>query len=153
MTERPRNPEQPRFTDEELVEMAIARAVEAKQPIDDATARVIASMIHSGQTSAMYSLSSTGYLAPRHLELEMRVEQRFAEHNDAPEISRWIDQLRTYVEGRESHEAVEGWSSLWLEQPEPQENWLDRDDRCTGCGAHFSGPCEPGCRRDAGEQL
>ena len=144
MNERLPNQEPSRLTDEQLVERSIERALEFEAPIDAPTARVIASKIHNGQTSAMYAFASTGVVS-RHLELELNVEHRFAEDNDTPEVRRWVEHLQAYIAGRESHDAVDGWSSLWLQQPEFEDAGLDEDDCCVQCGAHFSDPHEPGC--------
>ncbi|NDZ93320.1 hypothetical protein G3I13_01915 [Streptomyces sp. SID6673] len=144
---KPNQERNPRLSDEELVERSLARAEAAEQPIDDATARVIASMIHAGQASAMYTLASSGAIYPRHLEMEFRVEAEFAERNDAQEIARWVTRLREYVEARDDHAPVEGWSNLWLQQPEYEDTGLDDENCCTECGEHFANPHHPTCSR------
>lgn len=142
------NPERrPRLSDEELIELALDRAEADETPIDNATARVIASQLHAGQASAMYALASTGKIFPRHLELEFRVDRQFADHGDAPEVARWLQRLQEYVEARESHDPVEGWSAMWLQQPEYEDTGLDENDECTECGEHFANPHHPSCSR------
>ncbi|EON33770.1 hypothetical protein GTC6_05367 [Gordonia terrae C-6] len=142
------NPEdQPRYSDEELIERSIDRALETEQRIDDATAKVIASMLHSGQFTALYALSSSGAISHR-LADELDLEHRLSIQQNAPEIRRWVEQLQAYVQGRESHDPVEGWPQLWLQQPEAVERELDDEDCCVDCGEHFADPHAPGCPRE-----
>ncbi|MFI8696739.1 hypothetical protein [Dietzia maris] len=132
--------EQPRRVyDDELVTNSIELAASQERGIDDPTSRMIATMLHTGQTSAMHAFASTGEIIPG-LQDEIDRELREAEEADAEEIAMWMRSLSAYVAGRTTHEAVPGWSTLWLEQPD--------DDVCGTCGQHFSEPHAPGCPAD-----
>lgn len=102
----------PTPTDDERIDQEIARAQSAGEGISDAAARVIASQLHGGQSSAFYSLASTGYINEDELPGEIARNRR--EFQDNPQVLTWLDHLERYVMHRESTEAVEAWSERWL---------------------------------------
>ncbi|WP_440220899.1 hypothetical protein [Dietzia sp. MNB45] len=111
------NQEQPRRVyDDELVTSSIEQAASQERGIDDATSRMIATMLHTGQTSAMYAFASTGEITPG-LQDEIDRELLEAEEAHAEEIAIWMRSLSAYVASRETPEAIDGWGGLWLEQP------------------------------------
>lgn len=101
------------MSDYENVVHAVRIAMGENREIDDATARVIASLYHSGQWSDSYSFASTGAIAdasdiwhccfPDYAGLENEREKLIA------------DMLGTYLLNRADKSAVPGWSKLWLE--------------------------------------
>lgn len=146
MRENQPNPEHPHLSDEELVEAEIARAVLEKRPITHSGARVIASMIHEGQLTALYALASSGAILEG-LPDELERDYNRADRNDQFQIRTWVVQLMSYVESRESTDPIENWSDLWLQQPEYEDTGLDDEDCCTECGEHFANPHQPTCSR------
>lgn len=136
----------PHLSDEELVEAEITRAVLEKRPISHAGARVISSMIHEGQLTALYALASSGAILEG-LPDELENDYNRADRNDQTQIRTWVVQLMAYVEGRESTEPIDGWSSIWLQQPELEDAGLDDEDCCAECGEHFANPHHPTCSR------
>lgn len=105
------NQDQPRRVhDDELVTNSIELAASQERAIDDPTSRMIATMLHTGQTSAMYAFASTGEVTPG-LQDEIDRELREAEEADAEEIAVWMRSLSAYVAGRTTHESVPGWST------------------------------------------
>lgn len=139
--QQPNEHQRDRLSDVDLVILEVALAKEQKRPISDAGARVIASMLHNGQGSAMYALNSSGAILEG-LDGEISRDEVMANTADFLEIQRWAGELRTYVEQREDHGPVEGWHKLWLDRPVAG---YDEDDRCTVCGAHMSEPHSPEC--------
>lgn len=139
--QQPNERQQDRLSDVDLVILEVAQALEQKRPISDAGARVIASMLHNGQGSAMYALSSSGAILEA-LDAEIALDEVIAGNSDNLEIETWAKQLRTYMEHREDHGPVEGWHNLWLDRPVAG---YDEDDRCTICAAHISEPHSPVC--------
>lgn len=107
---------------------------------------MIASMLHSGRFSALYAFASSGALLDG-LRDELDRERRLAVEHDAPGIAVWAEQLQAYLSSRDSSEPTDGWSDLWLEQPDYEDVGLDADDNWTECGMHFSEPHDPTCRR------
>jgi hypothetical protein len=51
-----------RHTDDQLIHFHITEALREDRPIDDATARTVASQLHGGQASPLYALASSGAL-------------------------------------------------------------------------------------------
>ncbi|UNQ40936.1 hypothetical protein MPC38_06710 [Prescottella equi] len=139
--QQPNEHQRDRLSDVDLVILEVAQANEQKRPISDAGARVIASMLHNGQGSAMYALSSSGAILEG-LDGEISRDEVMANTADLLEIQRWAGELRTYVEQREDHGPVEGWHKLWLDRPVAG---YDEEDRCTECGAHIAEPHSPHC--------
>lgn len=102
----------PSPSDEELVNRAITEAREADTEIPDTAARVIASQLHGGQFTALYSLASTGFIDEDRLPGEL-----VAIYNDPetePQVKEWVNWIGTYALNRADKGAVEGWSKLWL---------------------------------------
>lgn len=113
-----RLPNHERLTDEDLVWQAIERANERDRPIEDADARVIASQLHNGQASALYSLASTGTINKERLDFELALSANASQYNARDLMA--IDKLYHYTESRrDDTEPREGWHKLWIE-PEPQ---------------------------------
>lgn len=93
--------------DEWVVERGIAVAMREGRDIDDRTARYIASQLHEGQASALYSFASTGNVEePRiHDELTRDFDQQ-------PEkIQRWVNSLGFYCLNRVNKGPIRGWSA------------------------------------------
>lgn len=93
---------------------AVASAREAQAAnceIDDATARVIASMYHEGQASVTYSFTSTGAVTdPTDVYWEA-----FPDYNAlSAEEKLLADMFGTYLMVCGARPPVAGWSRLWL---------------------------------------
>jgi len=87
------------------IAQGIAAAELADRNIDDATARLIASQLHGGQSSALYSLASCGAVDYRDLRIEL-----LADYDRSPDdVRRMIDHLGTYVIEHDGRGSVEGW--------------------------------------------
>lgn len=95
-------------TDERAIELGIHAARAEDREVDDATARRIASQLHGGQDSALYSLASTGNLADERLETELG--ELYRSRN--ARILEWANVLGTYALHRENKGPVDGWSEL-----------------------------------------
>lgn len=96
------------MSDQRIIDEAVALH-EMGKPVDDLQAKVIASAWHSGQSSALYSFSSTGAISE---DLEWEITRQLDsgapfEQGERPEL----DALRAYV-------VAQGWR-------EPQPNWSD----------------------------
>jgi hypothetical protein len=101
-----------RLTDEQLIEQELELAAIEKRTITDAAARVIASQLHGGETSALYSLSSAGAIDEDGLAHELA---HLKNDRDMPvEVGRWLEALESYAMHRESTAPVEDWHKLWL---------------------------------------
>jgi antirestriction protein len=98
--------------DERVIREGIEAAVSEGRPIDDRTARYIASQLHSGQGSALYSLASSGAIGSTVLdELDQdRTQQE-------PLVRRWLACLTVYCASRPERGPVAG----WVEQTEAQD--------------------------------
>lgn len=99
-------PERP-TGDELIINQGIAEALNTDEPIDDITARVIASRWHGGQGSLLYTFESTGEIdlegVTQELLLDFRDEARtFMEREE-------LDYLAQYLIANGDREAVEGW--------------------------------------------
>jgi hypothetical protein len=81
------------------------------QEIDDATARVIASLYHEGQASVSYSFVSTGAIVdPTSVYREM-----FPNYDAlAPDEKLLASMFGTYLHNRPDRGPVAGWSRIWL---------------------------------------
>ncbi|MEX5633852.1 antirestriction protein ArdA [Parafrankia sp. FMc2] len=92
--------------DERLIAQGIEAAGRDERPIDDRTARYIAGQLHGGQSSALYSLASTGNI------IEDTVYHELYEDLEAqtPEVASWVDALRIYCLTREDKGSVKGWA-------------------------------------------
>lgn len=92
-------------TDERLIREGIERAIAEDRSIDNRTARYIASQLHGGQASALYSLASTGNIDEAvHGEL---ISERLVQ---PPIVQDWIDHLLAYCVNRLDKGPVEGWA-------------------------------------------
>lgn len=128
-----------RYTDDELIDMSLTSFEDIESSIDDATARMIASQFHGGQSSDLYSLASTGHIGGGLLD---EINRTFEEFKDQPAEQRKIAALAVYIAERKSREdvaAVDGWSKLWLEAPN------ESDDLCLCCFEHISANHRVGC--------
>lgn len=117
MSEHLPNPEQRRLTDDDHIREAIKKAHEnfgETHIISDAAARMIASQLHGGQASALYSFTSTGAVS---MEVIEEVDREIRDESHSDEVREWADELQQYLIRRhytEQTDAVEGWSKLWL---------------------------------------
>ncbi len=131
-------PEQEQSGDVARIEIGIDIARAEERPIDDGTVRRIASQLHEGQASALYSLASAGALNREGLDAElagMEVSE------DTPrEVLTWCAELRKYIAAREDDAPVSGWYLTTADS-----HGLDDTDSCSSCGAHFSEPHAPDC--------
>jgi hypothetical protein len=101
---------EPRPTNDELVINAgiwEARAEDGE--IADDIARRIASQLHGGQATALYSLASTGAIDPERLRDELLAAY---ELHPPEQIRDWIDCLGTYALHAGERGPVEGWADL-----------------------------------------
>src|SRR6185437_7935873 len=115
--------------DERVIREGIEAARAEGRPIDDRTARYIASQLHGGQASALYTLASSGAIRPEVFdELDRdRVEQ--------PTLVRgWLACLTVYCAVRGESGPIEGWA----EQSEEQDR-TDLMARIAGGGARTLG--------------
>jgi antirestriction protein len=98
--------------DERVIREGIERALQGGTEIDDRTARSIASQLHEGQASALYSLASSGTIAEEvHAELTRDFDQQ------PEQVRNWINWLGTYCLNREWKGPVTG----WVENAEAQD--------------------------------
>jgi hypothetical protein len=106
-------------TDADLIHYNITEALREERPIDNATARVIASQLHGGQASPLYALASSGALVDG-----LRDELDGWRREDTPvELEPWLDALDEYLDSRRDEPgAVEGWSELWPTPPPGRED-------------------------------
>lgn len=128
-----------RYSDDELIEMSLVSSEDMESTIEAATARMIASQFHAGQSSDLYSLASTGYISDDLLD---EIARAYNEFKDQPAEQRKIAALSVYVAERKSRgdvAAVDGWSKLWLEAPN------ESDDLCPCCFEHISAYHRVGC--------
>lgn len=112
--------------DERMIREGIEQALRDGTELDDHTARYIASQLHEGQATALYSLASTGAIAEEaHDELTRDFDQQ-PEH-----VQWWINWLGTYCLNREDKGPVPSWadSAALIDQAE-------------GCGHEQSEPHE-----------
>jgi hypothetical protein len=81
---------------------------------DHATARVIASQLHGGQTSPLYALVSSGALVDG-----LRTELHTWRRGDTPVVVEpWLDALDEYLDSRADEAGpIDGWSRLWPTSP------------------------------------
>lgn len=136
MSEHSPNPDR-RYTDEELIDQELDICEQMGAVPDHATARMIASQIHGGQTSDLYSFSSTGAIPDGLMD---ELNSAFREFREDLVERRRIAFLAIYVAQRSSTteglQAVEGWSGLWLDQP---------NELCPCCAEDISRPHRVGC--------
>lgn len=114
------------MSDQRLINAGIADALQEGRPIDDLTARIIASAWHGGQFAALYALASTGALdlysddrednssAEEEIQHEMRIaqdEMRIATGGSAIHLPELVA-LYVYCTDRQDRGPVPGWSNL-----------------------------------------
>ncbi|MFI2837587.1 hypothetical protein [Mycolicibacterium sp. PDY-3] len=128
-----------RPSDDDLIKAEIDSAIELEATISPAAARVIASQIDAGPTSAVHSFVTTGAVSP---ELIYEIEVNFQMAHQDEDLRRKIAFLSLYVMERHTsgdHKPVEGWARIWLEAtPEDQ-------DLCPCCSEHISSNHRVGC--------
>ncbi len=91
--------------DGRVIREGIEAAVSEGRPIDDRTARYIASQLHGGQGSALYALASSGAIEPRVIgELDRDRTER------PPLVRRWIACLTIYCGAHPERGPVVGWA-------------------------------------------
>ena len=92
--------------DERVIREGIEAALAENREIDDRTARYIASQLHEGQGSALYSLASTGAISEEvHDELTRNFDQQ------SEQAKWWINWLGTYCLNRENKGPVPDWAA------------------------------------------
>lgn len=97
--------------DFEQVMQNVDHAVVNNREIDDATARVIASMYHEGQWSVSYSFTSTGAIA----DLFELYRECFPNYDDLSTDEKLVaDMFCSYVTRHGKRGPVDGWSKLWV---------------------------------------
>jgi len=121
---------QRRVFDEEHINAAILEAAKNESTIEDDAARVIASLLHTGQASSMYALSSNGAITE---DLFSEIDSAIKDETLDPLARSWAEKLKQYVETRVVNgqvEPVHGWSHLWLgsEAGIVTSAWIDDDD-------------------------
>ena len=100
--------------DERAIRLGIGQALADGRPIDDYTARYIASQLHGGQVSALYSLASTGNIDPA-VFAELEADRETFE----PQVQGWVDALHSYCQDRPDKGPIEGWLRRAAEQERP----------------------------------
>lgn len=95
-------------TDAERIAQGIAWAAEKERQINHATARVIASQLHEGQGSALYSFASSGAIDKQRLGPELA--GTYIQEDTPDEVKTWIESFGRYLEQYEDREPVEDWS-------------------------------------------
>jgi antirestriction protein len=98
----PQNQESP---DEQVIRQGIEQALREATEINDRTARSIASQLHEGQPSALYSLASTGAIAET---LSDELTRDFDQQPD--QVQNWITWLESYCRNREDKGPVPDWA-------------------------------------------
>lgn len=109
-----------RPTDAELIDQEIQRVSSEYGPISHQGARVIASQLHDGQRTAMYALASSGAVNKNQLGNE--INHVFQAEGTTPQMKKWLGALYEYVEAVGDREPVPGWSGIWLNNQEQQED-------------------------------
>lgn len=91
--------------DEQVIRQGIEEALREGTEINDHTARYIASQLHEGQTSALYSLASTGAIAEA---VQNELTREFDQQTE--QVRNWINWLGTYCLNRQDKGPVLGWA-------------------------------------------
>lgn len=103
------------MNDEEKAILACEAAQAEGREIDDATARVIASLYHNGQASLGYSFASTGAIPEDTSDLWRDLfGDVYNESWMGPKQRLMADMLGTYLINRADKGPVDGWSKIWL---------------------------------------
>lgn len=127
-----------RLSDTELIDQEITNCIESETIISAACARVIASQVHGGSHTSLYSFTSTGRVDER-LLTEIECEY-VAFMDDDSQLTR-LSFLSLYVAERWAagdRDSQENWPALWLEQP-------DKEDYCPCCTEHIRNAHRVGC--------
>jgi antirestriction protein len=103
-----------RLTDDQLIHYHITEALREDRPIDHATARAIASQLHSGQASALCALASSGAVVD---DVGAELDAWRADNETGVEVEPWLDALDEYLGSRDDLSPIEGWAGLWPAQP------------------------------------
>lgn len=117
--------------DEWVIDRGIEAALREGRSIDDRTAHYIAAQLHEGQTSALYSLASTGHISP---DIDAELAHGYYQQTD--QVRGWIRWLGGYCALRSDRGSVPGWTQRTAEQDRTdmeairaaqheQEDWLD----------------------------
>lgn len=98
-------------SDHDLVRNGITEACRDRTGLTDGVARIIASQLHDGQNSALYSLASTGRidetLLIQEIGYELLQDQLSGEDRVAARL------LGLYVLRHGDRPQVDGWADLW----------------------------------------
>jgi antirestriction protein len=92
--------------DERVIREGIEAAAREQREIDDRTARYIASQLHEGQASALYSLASSGAITE-----DVRDELTRDFDQQTEQVKTWINWLGTYCLNREDKGPVPNWAA------------------------------------------
>lgn len=110
MERLPEQPEEELTGDVRQIKLGIDVARAEDRDIDPGTARRIASQLHGGQNTALYSLASCGAIDPDRLSAEL-VELDIAD-DTPPQVRGWLSMLSSYAMSREDKGPVAGWYRL-----------------------------------------
>lgn len=108
------------MSDQELIELELLQAEMDGRPIDDLTARIIASCWHGGQWTALYALSSTGSLdlysddREENSHVEDELEAEIADAQTGGQLTE-LRALLAYCVARRAEGRIgrqDGWSEL-----------------------------------------
>jgi antirestriction protein ArdC len=102
--------------DERVIREGIETAEREGGSIDDRTARYIASQLHGGQASALYSLASTGRISP---DIDRELADGYDQQTDQARL--WIRWLGGYCDYRRDKGSVPGWAERSAEQDRADE--------------------------------
>jgi len=119
----PTQPE-PISGDELTIQLGIEAARAEDREVTDTVARAIATQLHDGQGSALYSLASTGGLEHERLEAELHELHQ----SQNPRTLAWASVLGTYALHREHRGPVDGWHDLWPDQSGGEPQAAERPD-------------------------
>lgn len=101
------------------IQQGIDQAEAEQRLIDDATARRIASQLHSGQASPLYSLASSGAVDAEAVTHEL---DQNADDPEADEHVRHMARhLGNYALAHDGREPIDGWYKLTSDEPETPE--------------------------------
>ncbi len=109
--------------DSRIIRQGIEAAIHEDKDIDDRTARYIASQLHGGQASALYSLASTGKI-----DLVVFAEMEAGRETFEPQVQGWVDVLRTCCEARPNKGPIEGWMQRTAERDGGDDEAAVRQD-------------------------
>jgi antirestriction protein len=139
MEQQPPDQPEERMTDALHIELGIDLAKLEGRDIDDATARRIASLLHGGQDSALYSLASAGAIDEERLQAELGAVE--ADENIDPPARAWVGLLGAYAINRPDKGPVEGWHLTTEDEPaHSEQESMEKPKVWIGClGAYNNG--------------